>query len=63
VIRENAGLDGTPTGATAFTSKRPGCDFSEIRGLSDMPQDLIVWFEKPANAVFAGEHVARWQPA
>jgi hypothetical protein len=20
-----------------------------------MPQDLIVWFEKPANAVFAGD--------
>jgi hypothetical protein len=33
----------------------PDGDFSEIRRLSDMPQDLIVWFEKPANAVFAGD--------
>jgi hypothetical protein len=63
VIRENAGLDRTPADATAFTSKRPGCDFPEIRRLSDMPQDLIVWFEKPANAVFAGEHAARRQLA
>jgi hypothetical protein len=54
-----ASLDAAPAGVTAFTSKRPpyspGCDFSEIRRLSDMPQDLIVWFEKPANAVFAGD--------
>jgi hypothetical protein len=63
VIRENVGLDGTPAGATAFTSKRPGCDFPEIHRLSDMPPDLIVWFEKPANALFAGEHAARWQQA
>jgi hypothetical protein len=33
----------------------PECYLSEIRRLSDMPQDLIVWFEKPANAVFAGD--------
>jgi hypothetical protein len=41
----------------------PECYLSEIRRLSDMPQDLIVWFEKPANAVFAGEHAARRQQA
>jgi hypothetical protein len=63
VTRENADLDGTPAGATAFTSKRPGRDFPEIHRLSDMPPDLIVWFEKPANAVFAGEHAARRQQA
>jgi hypothetical protein len=36
-------------------SYSPGCDFPEIHRLSDMPPDLIVWFEKPANAVFAGD--------
>jgi hypothetical protein len=35
----------------------------EIRVLSDNAPDLIVWFEKPANAVFAGEHAARRQQA
>jgi hypothetical protein len=59
VIKGKVSLDATPAGAPAFTSKRPpcspDCDFSEIRRLSDMPQDLIVWFEKSANAVFAGD--------
>jgi hypothetical protein len=40
---------------TAFTGSGPDCDSTEIHRLSHMPRDLTVKFEKPANAVFAGD--------
>ena len=48
VIIVLASLDGTRADVTAFTS-------TEIHGLSHMPWDLTVKFEKPASAVFAGD--------